>query len=302
MTAESINASQSFKYFGKGQGVSAYTFTDDRNFLWYSTVFSAAERESAYVIDGLMHNDVVKSDVHSTDTHGYSEAIFATAHLLGISYAPRIKTLKRQTLYAFRSTPQETRKAWAVQPQKYVDEAIIRDHWEDILRLVVTIKLKKTTASDIFRRLNSYSKQNSLYTALKAFGRIVKTLFILRYTDDVALRMAIEAQLNRIELANRFTRAVAVGNPREFAYAHQEDQQGRRSLQPADQKRRHLLELSLSRDAPQVDGARSEGGFAPGHQSPFPHVMGAYQHARRVRLLRRKARRQLRDPPPKQGL
>src|SRR4029077_11897838 len=30
--------------------------------LFHSTVISAAERESAYVIDGLMHNDVVKSD------------------------------------------------------------------------------------------------------------------------------------------------------------------------------------------------------------------------------------------------
>ena len=27
-----------------------------------------------YGIDGLMHNDVVKSDVHSTDTHGYKVA------------------------------------------------------------------------------------------------------------------------------------------------------------------------------------------------------------------------------------
>jgi len=43
----------------------------------------AAERESAYVIDGLMGNDVVKSDIHSTDTHGFSEAIFAVTHLLG---------------------------------------------------------------------------------------------------------------------------------------------------------------------------------------------------------------------------
>ena len=42
--------------------------------LFHSTVISAAERESAYVIDGLMHNDVVKSDVHSTDTHGYKVA------------------------------------------------------------------------------------------------------------------------------------------------------------------------------------------------------------------------------------
>lgn len=223
--ADSLEANRSYKYFGKGQGVSAYTFVDSRGFLWYSTVFSAAERESAYVIDGLMHNDVVKSDIHSTDTHGYSEAVFSVTHFLEIAYAPRIKSLKRQTLYAFRSMPQQDRKTWAVQPQKYIDEAVVRDHWEDILRLVVTIKLKQATASDIFRRLNSYSKQNTLYTALKAFGRIIKTLFILRYIDDVDLRMAIEAQLNQVELANRFTRAVAVGNPREFAYAHQEDQQ-----------------------------------------------------------------------------
>jgi hypothetical protein len=50
-------------------------------------------------------------------------------------------------------------------------------------------------------------------------------LFILRYIDEVDLRMAIEAQLNKIELANRFTRAVAVGSPRDFIFALQEDQQ-----------------------------------------------------------------------------
>lgn len=96
--ADSLNANHSFKYFGKGQGISAYTFIDERNLLWHSLVFSAAERESAYVIDGLMHNDVVKSDIHSTDTHGYSEAIFGVTHLLGFSYAPRIKNLKKQSL------------------------------------------------------------------------------------------------------------------------------------------------------------------------------------------------------------
>ncbi len=69
---DSLHASRSFKYFGQGQGVSAYTFVDERNFLWHSLMISAADRESAYVIDGLMHNDVVKSDIHSTDTHGYT--------------------------------------------------------------------------------------------------------------------------------------------------------------------------------------------------------------------------------------
>lgn len=222
---DSLNANYSFKYFGKGQGVSANTFIDERNMLWHSLVFSAAERESAYVIDGLMYNDVIKSDIHSTDTHGYSEAIFATTHLLGFSYAPRIKNLKKQALYIFKSHKKTDYQEWNIRPGKYINRNIIEECWDDILRLITTIKLKETTASDIFRRLNSYSKQHRLYQALKAFGQIIKSDFILRYLDDVELRQAIEKQLNKVELANRFTRAVAVGNPREFTQGDKEEQE-----------------------------------------------------------------------------
>ena len=225
VSVDSLNANYSFKYFGKGQGVSAYTFIDERNLLWHSLVFSAAERESAYVIDGLMRNDVVKSDIHSTDTHGYSEVIFAVTHLLGFSFAPRIKNLKKQSLYIFKSANAKDYKDWAIKPAKTIDVALIEEHWDDILRLITTIKLKENTASDIFRRLNSYSKQHKLYAALKAFGRIIKSLFIMCYIDDAQLRQAIEKQLNKVELANRFTRAIAVGNPREFVAGEKEEQE-----------------------------------------------------------------------------
>ena len=221
---DSLHASRSFKYFGKGQGVSAYTFVDERNFLWHSLMISAAERESAYVIDGLMHNDVVKSDIHSTDTHGYTEAIFGLTHLLGFSFAPRIKGIGKQTLYIFKPKKQ-AHPSWVIGPDKTINEAVIRDNWDDLLRLVATIKLKENTASDIFRRLNSYSRQHALYQTLKAFGQIIKSLFILRYVDDLALRQAIEKQLNKVELANRFTRAVAVGNPREYTQTEKEEQE-----------------------------------------------------------------------------
>ena len=222
---DSLNANYSFKYFGKGQGISASTFIDERNMLWHSLVFSAAERESAYVIDGLMYNDVIKSDIHSTDTHGYSEAIFATTHLLGFSYAPRIKNLKKQFLYISKTRKKTDYQEWKIKPDNYINRKIIEECWDDILRLIITIKLKETTASDIFRRLNSYSKQHRLYQALKAFGQIIKSDFILRYLDDVELRQAIEKQLNKVELANRFTRAVAVGNPREFTQGDKEEQE-----------------------------------------------------------------------------
>jgi TnpA family transposase len=51
----------------------------------------------------------------------------------------------------------------------------------------------------LFRRLNSYSKQHALYRALKAFGQIPKSLFILQVID--------------------------VCNPREFLQAEKEDQE-----------------------------------------------------------------------------
>ncbi|MDH5499441.1 MAG: Tn3 family transposase, partial [Nitrospira sp.] len=68
--AESLNANYSYKYFGKGQGVSVYSFIDERHLLFHSTVMNAAERENTYVFDGLLHKEGTPSALHSTDTHG----------------------------------------------------------------------------------------------------------------------------------------------------------------------------------------------------------------------------------------
>jgi TnpA family transposase len=54
------------------------------------------------------------------------------------------------------------RSAWKIKLAAYCDEQHIIQFWDDILRFIATIKLKETTASDIFRRLNSYSKQQGL--------------------------------------------------------------------------------------------------------------------------------------------
>lgn len=89
---------------------------------------------------------------------------------------------------------------------------------------IVTIKLKHSTASQIFKRLSSYAKQNPLYKALKEFGRITKSLFILKYYDDLDLRQAIEKQLNLVELSHKFAKAVFFGNNQEF--------QGKRTANP----------------------------------------------------------------------
>jgi len=192
--------------------------------LFYSTVINPAEREAAYVIDGLMHNDVVQSDIHSTDTHGYSEIIFCVTHLLGISFAPRISKFKKQQLYSFESPAKLRDLAYKILPKQKINTKIIEEQWDNILRFIATIKLKETTASQLFKRLSSYSRQHPLYRALKQFGRIIKTIFLLKYIDDVELRQMIEKQLNKLESSNKFGKAVFYGDNQEFNYPTKEEQ------------------------------------------------------------------------------
>ena len=179
---DSLNANYSFKYFGKNKGVSVYSFIDESHLLFYSTVISSSEREAAYVIDGLLHNDVIKSDIHSTDTHGYTEVVFGVMYLLGFTYAPRIKNFQKQYIYDFKNNKNLKKDDFIITSQKYINTKIIKDNWDDILRFVSTIRLKKTTASQLFKRLNSYSNQHHLYKALKEFGKIIKTNFLLNST------------------------------------------------------------------------------------------------------------------------
>ena len=225
VAVDSLNANYSFKYLGKDKGVSVVTFIDMRDLMWHSTVISSSEREAAYVIDGLMHNDVIKSDVHSTDTHGFAEIICGATHLLGCEFAPRIKGIGRQQLYAFKHRRHYEAQGHVLLPDRYIREALIEDQWDEVLRFIATIRLKVTTASQFFKRLNSYSKQHPLYQALKEFGKIPKTLFILKYVDDLQFRQAIEKQLNKVEGSNKFSKAISFGHNQEFIQSEKEDQE-----------------------------------------------------------------------------
>ncbi len=225
VAVDSLHANYSFKYFGQDQGVSTYTFIDMRHFLPFSLVISAAEHEAHYVIDGLMHNDVVKSDIHSTDTGGYSEVLFGVMHLLGFAFAPRIKNFGKSKLYAVEKRKGYEQQGYKILPEGYVKTELVAEQWEEILRFIATIKLKAATASQLFKRLNSYSRQHPLYHALKEFGKMPKSDFLLRYTDILDLRQAVEKQLNKGENVNKFARAVSFGNNQEFLYGEKVEQE-----------------------------------------------------------------------------
>ena len=224
ISVDSTNAGYSFKYFGTNKGVVAYTFIDESHRLFHSKIINVNERESGYVIDGLLSNNTIKSDIHSTDTHGFSEVIFGVTNLLGFSFAPRIKNFKDQQLYGFYNPKYYYNLGYTLIPKRKIKLDVIKNNWDDILRFIITIKERKTTATQLLKRLTSYSKQHKLYTALKEFGKIIKTDFLLNYIDDLEFRQRIEKQLNKIEASNKFSKAVFFGNNSEFSVATVEEQ------------------------------------------------------------------------------
>ena len=142
-----------------------------------------------------------------------------------MAFAPRIKGIHRQKLYSFSSKGTHSRRGDVVLPSRTIDHKLILRHWDDILRFMATIKLRHSSASQLFKRLSSYSADHPLYKALKEFGRLIKTQFILTYYDDIELRQRIEKQLNKVELSNRFSKAVFFANSQEFQQGDLEQQQ-----------------------------------------------------------------------------
>ena len=163
--------------------------------------------------------------LHSTDTHGYSDLVFAITHLLCISFAHRLAKIKKRSLYSFEKRNVYQKKGYKILPDYRINVQLIEENWDDILRLVATIQLKENTASQILKRLSSYAKDNPLYQRLKEFGKLIKSLFLLTYIDNLELQQAIQKQLNKIELANKFSDAVFFDNNQEFKQSSREEQE-----------------------------------------------------------------------------
>ncbi len=219
-----LRASASFKYFGNGQGITIYSHLDEAGQLIYSTAFSAADRESPYMLDAITYNEVITPDAHSTDTHGSTEPVFGVTGLLGVDFRPRYARIHRQQLFSLDAVSTYKQQGYRILPKAKVDYENLVSQWEEVLRFVATIKLGYAKASQLFKRLNSYDRHHPLYRALRDLGRLYKTLYILRYLDDADLRASVERMLSRVEHANRFAKAIVLGNMGQFQWVTYHEQ------------------------------------------------------------------------------
>jgi TnpA family transposase len=195
--------------YGIDPGGVLYTHVSGRFGPFFTRVITATQSEAPYVLDGL-HHHAHQTDLriteHYTDTAGATDHVFGLCHLLGYRFAPRIKDLKDRKLY----TVEKPATYPLLEPLigDAVDMAAVTGQWSELVRLKASIETGGTVPSVILRKLAAAGPGNALSRALRAVGRIERTLFTLQWLSDPDLRQRSHAGLNKGEASNALRRAV----------------------------------------------------------------------------------------------
>jgi TnpA family transposase len=205
------------RYFGHyDRAVTVYTHTSDQHSVFHTDVISCGAREAVYVLDGLLENSTaLRPTSHFTDTHGYTEHLFALCHLLGLSFMPRIKDLPDQRLYRLDPARDYGKDVESLFSGR-INHVLIEEQWEQIVRVIASLKNKTAPAHLIVGRLAKAPTGDRLAEAITQLGRAVKTIFIFRYLADEPLRRKIQQQLNRGEARHQLAKHLFFANQGEF--------------------------------------------------------------------------------------
>ena len=137
--ASARNAGEINAKYGPDPGLKIYSFLSGRYGSFHSNVIGATAGEAPFVLDGLVGNAAEFDPlVHHVDTGGVSDHVFALFHLLGLSFAPRLRDFPDRRL-ACVGRPGRWREFAPIMGRP-INEDVVLEHWSDVLRLTAGIK------------------------------------------------------------------------------------------------------------------------------------------------------------------
>ena len=92
-----------------------------------------------------------------------------------------------------------------------VDLDLIAAGWDELLRVAASLKMGYVTASLLVSKLQARPRQSRLTKLLQEYGRLAKTLHVLRCLESESYRRRIGAQLNKGERLHQLRAWLAFG-------------------------------------------------------------------------------------------
>ncbi len=163
-----------------------------------------------YILDGLLEHQTRLRPVEiMADTAGVSEVVFGLFWLLGYQFSPRLADIGEARFW--RLDPTADYGVLHRSARTRVNTKLIRQNWDDVLRVAGSLHQGTVSASELMRSLLRSKRPSTLARALAALGRIPKTLYLLTYIDDESYRRRILTQLHRGDSRHSVARAVLHG-------------------------------------------------------------------------------------------
>lgn len=219
-----IHAGPNPRYFGRERGVTWYNLASDQYTGLGAITVPGTLRDSLHLLAVVLEQETDLSPVEiMSDTAGYTDAIFGVFHLLGYQFSPRIADVGGARFW--RVDPKAHYGALDGLARSKINVRLIAEQWDDLLRLAGSLKLGVVRAAGLTRTLQTNDRPTRLARALQELGRLVKTLYLLRYVDDEDYRRRILTQLNRHEGRHRLARTMFHGKRGELRQRYREGQE-----------------------------------------------------------------------------
>ena len=190
-----------------------YTHLLDRWGIVYDQPIVLNERQAGVAIEGVeQHNrsqDRIRLSLLAVDTHGYTNGAMAVAKLLGFDLCPRLRDLPERKLYlpAGFVVPENIERVTV----KRLSRKAIREGWDELLRLIASIRMGKIGADLALRFLGSAAQGDPVYRAAEHLGRLLRSIFLCDYVTIEDFRREIHTLLARGESVHQLQRVVYTG-------------------------------------------------------------------------------------------
>lgn len=194
--------------------VGLYTHVLETYGIVYDQLIVHNERQSSAALEGVEQynarsDESTRLSLLAVDTHGYTYVGMAMAKLLGFDLCPRLRDIAERRLYLPRAiNPPENIEHLAL---GRVSETAIAKGWDELLRLVASIRSGRVSPRAALEKLGSAAQGDPMHKAAAHLGRMLRTLFLCDYFSNEEFRREIHTLLNRGESVHLLQRAVYYG-------------------------------------------------------------------------------------------
>jgi len=219
-----IHSGPNPRYYGQERGVTFYNLVSDQFTGLNGITVPGTLRDSLTLLSVVLEQqtELQPTEIMS-DTGAYTDTIFGIFHLLGYQFSPRLADIGGTRFW--RVDGKADYGALDALAAQRINVTLIIQHWEDLLRLAGSLKLGTVQAAGLIRTLQTRDRPTKLARALEELGRLIKTLYLLRFIDDAAYRRRILVQLNRGESRHQLARIVFHGKRGELRQRYREGQE-----------------------------------------------------------------------------